>query len=86
MLGQPVAGRRAFDFRRALDFLVAPETTRFQYVDLYLDVAGTAPAIAFNAYRWRKHSLKTLEVVTLAFFAVTWLLVRFCDRLRGEKS
>lgn len=23
--------------------------------------------------------------LTLAFFAVTWLLVRFCERLRGEQ-
>ncbi|MFN8484143.1 MAG: NAD(P)/FAD-dependent oxidoreductase [Anaerolineae bacterium] len=35
--------------------------------------AGLVTAIAFNAYRWRKHSLKTLEVVTLAFFAVAFL-------------
>ena len=25
-------------------------------------------------------------LVTLGFFGLTWLLVAFCDRLRGEKS
>lgn len=37
------------------DRFVAPfrtekNRTKFRYVDLYLDVAGTAPAIGFNAY------------------------------------
>lgn len=39
----------------ALDRFVIPfrtekNRTKFRYVDLYLDVAGTAPAIAFSAY------------------------------------
>lgn len=31
-------------------FRTEKNRTRFRYVDLYLDVNGTAPAIAFNAY------------------------------------
>lgn len=31
-------------------FRTEKNRTRYRYIDLYLDVAGTAPAIAFNAY------------------------------------
>lgn len=46
--------------------------TGFGYRELGVAAALLA-AIAFNVYRWRKHNLKTLEVVTLAFFAVNFL-------------
>lgn len=36
--------------RFVVPFRTEKNRTRFQYVDLYLDVAGTAPAIALNAY------------------------------------
>ena len=36
--------------RLVVPFRTEKNRTRFQYVDLYIDVAGTAPSIAFNAY------------------------------------
>ncbi len=36
--------------RFVIPFRTEKNRTRFRYIDLYLDVAGTAPAIAFNAY------------------------------------
>ncbi len=36
--------------RLVVPFRTEKTRTRFRYVDLYMDVAGTAPSIAFNAY------------------------------------
>lgn len=36
--------------RFVVPFRTEKNRTRFRYVDLYLDVSGTAPAIALNAY------------------------------------
>lgn len=36
--------------RFVVPFRTEKNRTRFRYVDLYLDVAGTTPSIAFNAY------------------------------------
>lgn len=36
--------------RRVIPFRTEKKRTTFRYVDLYLDVAGTAPSIAFSAY------------------------------------
>ena len=36
--------------RLVIPFRTEKTRTKFRYVDLYLDVAGTAPAIAFSAY------------------------------------
>ena len=36
--------------RLVVPFRTEKNRTRFRYVDLYLDVAGTTPSIGFNAY------------------------------------
>ena len=36
--------------RFVIPFRTEKNRTKFRYIDLYLDVAGTAPSIAFNAY------------------------------------
>lgn len=36
--------------RFVVPFRTEKNRTRYRYVDLYLDVAGTSPSIAFNAY------------------------------------
>lgn len=36
--------------RLVIPFRTEKNRTKFRYIDLYLDVAGTAPSIAFNAY------------------------------------